>query len=165
MKFPIYLALAVLVLSGCGTTTGNYGVALLVQATRPGALAALLGYRALQDGSPVTLTATNKNGATGGTLTLTDARLALKEIRFKLSTATAAQAELKYQGPLRRQPPDRRRHSRVADGRPHCRHLHRVRNEAREGRVRPRGRRQTPQPEHLSGGHVLGPDGKQRHGQ
>lgn len=129
--YPFILAIAII--SGCGTTTGNYGTTFLVQATPTEALArglssweettrslfapqvfsskeipivASSSYRmATQGGRPLairtntTLTAVNKDGSAGGTLTLSEARLALKEISFEREGQSEAEIEIKYQGP------------------------------------------------------------------
>ncbi len=100
MKKIILCALVIALLSRCGTTTGSYGIALIAQGTKPGSLAAILNafesFSSLSRAS-VSITATNKDGSSGGTLTLTDARLALKEIRFKRAGESAG--DIKYQGP------------------------------------------------------------------
>jgi len=89
----------VTVVSSCGTTTGNYGVALLVQGTAPGSLTSLITRAfGVTSGRSVSVTALNKDGSTGGTLTLTDARLALKEIRFRSSGGETG--DVKLQGPF-----------------------------------------------------------------
>ncbi len=96
----ILVSVLLWLLASCGTTTGNYGVALVVQGTKPGSLVSavsrFLGFAAVR--APTSITAVDKNGSAGGTVTLTDARLALKEIKFKRSGEGTG--DVKYAGPF-----------------------------------------------------------------
>ncbi len=78
---------------GCGTTTGNYVTQLLIQGTKPGSLSAVRRAITLQSSS-VAISVKNKDGTAAGTLTLTDARLALKEIKFKRVETGLSQTEI-----------------------------------------------------------------------
>lgn len=86
-----------LVLANCGKKSalapGMTG--LTFQGTAPGAFGAKYG--ALQAVSATSVAVVNRDGSTAGTLTLSDARIALKEIKFKPLNDVAP--DVKYQGP------------------------------------------------------------------
>lgn len=75
------ISLVMALLGGCGTTTGNY---LVFEGTRPGSLSLARGFAmfAASEG-PVTLSVINRDGSTAGTLVLSTAKVAIKELKFK----------------------------------------------------------------------------------
>lgn len=100
------------VLSGCtngipGLTEGYGAVTLDVQATAPATgapLAAIVGARAA--GDPLVVPVTNADGTEAGTLTLTDARVVLKQIQISQDEGevdtdeeAAQAAEVEFEGP------------------------------------------------------------------
>lgn len=96
--------MAVLFLSRCGTSTGSYGTQLIFQGTAPGSLG-ILKVSTYAATTSVAVAVVNKDGSANGTLTVTDARLALKEIKLKRDTTgltdaeKTADAETKLTGP------------------------------------------------------------------
>lgn len=77
---------------------------LSFQGTTPNALSMSRGISSLHAAvEPVTLTVLNRDGSTAGTLKISDARLALKEIKILLANQTDAEAEdegnIKFKGP------------------------------------------------------------------
>jgi len=109
----IVAAAAVLVaLAGCtngipGLTDGYGAVTLAVQATTPssgGPLASVVASRAA--GDPLVVPVTNSDGTSAGTLTLTDARVALENIEISQDESevdteeeVAQAAEIEFEGP------------------------------------------------------------------
>ncbi len=84
--------LAILFLSRCGTSTGNYGTQLIFQGTTPGSLG-IINSSTMAASTGVAVAVVNRDGSANGTLTVTDARLALKEIKIKRDTTGLTDAE------------------------------------------------------------------------
>jgi hypothetical protein len=81
------------------TTSCSGSQTLRFQGTRPGTLSAIRGAGQLMTSTSVSLPVYSTSSAQVGTLTLTDVRVALKEIKIKSSTRTSGDEAVRYQGP------------------------------------------------------------------
>lgn len=99
-------ALSFVSLGGCGTTTGSFATSVIIQGTKPGSLSTMRSMVANLAASLAQLLVLNTDGSLGGTLTLSDARLSLKEIKLKRNESGLSETEkeddnqVKYRGPF-----------------------------------------------------------------
>jgi hypothetical protein len=95
IKLSLLLLLAAGLLTSC-----SQGSTLSFQGTRPGALAAIRGVGlAASSATSVTLPVYSTASSQVGTLTLSDVRVALKEIKIKTASRTSDDDNIKFQGP------------------------------------------------------------------